>query len=196
MAGFTRKDGAIRFYDGTATTPQYIHLNFDEGDFAAPLAVPAAEETLVLPRGKMSPGAHYLVKSDEPIMAAIELNFKLMLTDDANCQNFLALIQAMNDGGTTPINANTWVTTKGTTMRDGVTPNPPFADANKRTGDLVYLLNNGVGGALGRRYNEVWIAPDSKIEESADGAAASIRCLCYGTIAQVIAWPTGVSIEA
>ncbi len=195
MAGFTRKNGALRFYDAHATTPYYLDLDFEEGDFAAPIAVPRAEESLVLPRGKMGAGAHYLVKSDEAIMAAIDISFSMMLTTDANCEYVRQWIAAMNDGGSTTINSNTLTTTKGTTQRDGSNNNPSFADTNKLACNVEYLLTIG-SDTVGWKYAEVWFDPSSELKESADGVMLSVKGKCYGTIEEITAFTTGTDIEA
>jgi len=195
MAKKTQRDAKIRLYDGTGT-PYYLEMDLDIGDLSGPIGQPLTEEILVLDRGNMNANAHYIEGSDEPLMAAINVTFSCFLRDDNQTIYILDWLKAGQDGGTTTVNSNTVTSTKADTQRDGATNNPAFADSNKLTFNVEYLIETG-GTDLGFKYAECFFPLDQQtIAEAEDGITLSLTGMCYGTITRLTAFTAGTSVEA
>jgi len=195
MSVTTLRDGKIRLYNDTGT-PYYLELDLDMGDFNAPIGAPLTDEILILDRGKMSADAHYIEGDEYKLMEPVDLSFSVKVRDDAQTGYLLDVIDVLNKSGSTTVNSNTWATTEADTQRDGSNNNPVFADANKGTLDIHYLLDTG-GTDRGWRWNECYI-PINEVS-FAEGDAEnviSIAAKCYGTIARITAWLAGTNVEA
>jgi len=191
----TLRDAKLRLYDGTGT-PYYLELDLDIGDFSAPLGQPRQEEILILDRGVMSADAHFIKGSDDPLMAPIPLSFSAFVRDGNQTIYLLDWLKAGQDGGTTTVNSNTLTTTKEDTQRDGSNNNPAFADTNKLTSNVEYLIETG-GTDLGLKYAEVFFPLDQQnISEAEDGIRAMLNGLIYGTITRITSFTAGTSVEA
>ena len=191
----TSKDAKIRFYDSTAT-PYYLEFDLDPGDITFPLGTPLTEETLILNRGNMDANAHYIEGSDAPMMAPVPVSFSIVVTDQAQTTNILNWLAAMNDALATQVNSHTLETCEGDSQRDGATANPAFADANKSSCELEYLLTMA-GTDLGWLYTAVRYDLDKQtFAESEDGIILTLNGMCYGTITRITSFTTGASIEA
>ena len=191
---FTNRSGKIRFYDGTAVTPQFLELDFDAGDFSGPLGIPRPEEMLKINRGSLDADMHYIMGSEEKIMEALELSFSAMLTDLTQSGYIMDWLFALSDGGTTTVNAKTMVTTKEDTQRDGVNNNPPFADAQKMTFNIEILWDGATDWGLA--YSEVYVPLEqASVGEGDDAVTLSITGFIYGTIAKITAFTSGATVE-
>ena len=142
MGKKTQRDAKIRWYDGTAT-PFYLEFDLDSGDFSGPLGDPKTEEILVLDRGKATADMHYIEGPEDALMAPLDVTFTTVITDGALTTYILDWLAAMNDGLTTTPNSNTLVSTQQDTQRDGANNNPAFADSNKSTCNVEYLIELG-----------------------------------------------------
>lgn len=192
---FTNKQGKIRLYDGTAT-PYYLELAFDAGDFDGPLGIPMVEEKLILDRGNVVSGVHYIEGSDDKIMEPLALSFSGMLRDTASTTYLKAWLDALNDGATTTVNSHTLTTTKGTTQRVSGVANPTFADSLKIACNVEVLWNTS-GTDFGLKYAEcLFVKSEQKIKESADGVVVSFSGQCYGTITDSSAFTSGTNVTA
>lgn len=195
MTKLTSRNAKIRLYDGTGT-PWYLELDLDKGDFSGPLGVPRQEEQLVLNRGTMDSLAHYVKGPDGKLMEPVEISFSAMLRDDAQTINILNWIAAMNDALATQVNVHTLVSTESDTQRDGANNNPAFADSNKGTCNVEYLMETG-GTDLGFKYAEVYFAADQiTIGESEDEITITLTGKCYGTITRLTEFTAGNDVEA
>ena len=194
---FTRRDGAVRWYDGTGTA-QYISLDFDRGDLSFPMGQPTPDEILYLHRDKMDANAHYVRGSDETMMAPVPCTLSIDLTDSSNTTNVLNWLIGCNDGGTTKVNLNTVATTQGDTQRDGATANPTFADSNKLTFNIEMLWTSS-GTDIHFALNEVFVDMSKvTLAEAEDGVTLSFTGDIYGTIVYQSAgeFAAGDDIEA
>lgn len=196
MSKFTNKKGKIRLYDSTITTPWFLELDFDLGDFSGPLGIPKTKETLVLNRGNSDADAHYIEGSDAVIMEPFAITFSAFVVDKTQCAYLLDWIEAMQDGGGTPaVNAHTLETTKGDTNRDGSNASPSFADTTKMTCNLEYKLD-GPTNDIVWHYNELWLAIDQQtISEAEDGVTIALNGMVYGTVVRDAAFSTGATVE-
>ena len=192
---FTNKSGKIRLYDGTPTTPFFLELDFDIGNFSGPLGVPKTEEQLILDRGNATADAHYIEGSDMRIMEPFPITFSAFVVEKTQCGYLLDWLEAMADGGGTPeVNSNTLVTTKGTTLRDGTNAAPAFADTTKMTSNVEYMLD-GVADIVWH-YNEIHFElSEQSISEAEDGVTVALNGMCYGTVVRDAAWSTGATVE-
>lgn len=201
MSKFTNKKGKLRLYDGTAT-PWYLEIDFDGGDFSGPMGIPKAEEILVLDRQKLTEDAHYITGSDEKLVEPVAITFTAMIVDLPQCLMLLDFLEQLSNGnGASPIvsagavNLHTLTTTKGTTMRDGVTFSPAFEDGSKMACNLEYRLD-GPTTDIVWKYNEVMFPlGEQSISEAEDAVTISINGQCHGTITRGTAFTTGTSIE-
>ena len=195
MTKLTSRDAKIRLYDGTGA-PWYLELDLDKGDFSGPLGAPRQEEQLVLNRGTMDSLAHYVKGPDGKLMEPVEISFSAMLRDDAQTINILDWIAAMNDALATQVNSNTLVSTESDTQRDGANNNPAFADSNKSTSNVEYLMETG-GTDLGFKYAEVYFAADQiTIGESDEEIVIGLTGRVYGTISRITSFTAGTDVEA
>ena len=196
---FTNKRGKLRLYDGTTTTPFYLELDFDLGDFSGQLGVPKAEEILVLNRGNADADSHYIEGSDAIILEAFDINFSAFVVDKTQCWFLLDWMEAMQDGGGSPtVNSKALVTTQCSTLRNGIANSPPFSDVTKMTCNVEYqLLTAKVGGdSVVWHYNEVWFPlHEQTISEAEDGVTISLNGKVHGTVERDDAFTTGTSVE-
>jgi len=191
----TLYDAKIRLYDGTATTPLYLEVDLEPGDFNGPLGISRQEEILVLNRGRMDAHAHYRKGPDDKLMEPQAVSFTIRITDSAQTVNIRNWIRAMNDALATQVNSQTLVSTQGKTKRDGTNFNPVFADANKGTCDIEYLIETGAAD-LGLKYAEVYFPADQvPLAEAEDAITLTLAGLCYGTILDIEAFTTGTDVE-
>jgi len=191
----TKYDGKLRIYDGTGT-PYYLEVDLDIGDFSGPIGQPRQEEILILNRGRMDSEAHYIKGPDDALLMPVPISFSVYLRDDNQTIYLLDMLKAGQDGGTTTVNSNTMATTKQDSQRDGSNNNPAFADANKLTYDVLYLIETGASD-LGLRYYECFFPLDQNmINEAEDGNPLLLNALCYGTITRITSFPAGTSVEA
>jgi len=198
---FTNRKGKLRLYDGTAT-PYYLEIDFDAGDFSAPLGQPKTEEQLVLDRNQMTSDAHYIEGGDDKIMEPLDISFSALLTD-ATISGYLLdwLEQMANGDGASPpvssgtVNANNLTSTKEDSQRDGANNNPPFADGTKLTCNIEYKLDGSTD--IVWHYNEVHFPLDEQsVAEAEDGVTISLAGKWYGTKTRDTAFTAGTSIEA
>jgi hypothetical protein len=191
----TKFEAKIRLYDGTGT-PLYLEVDLDVGDFSSPLGTPRPEEILVLDRGRMSADAHYRRGPDDKLMEPVPVSFTVRVTDAAQYINIRNWIRAMNDALVTQVNSNTLVSTQGDTKRDGTNFNPVFADANKSTCNIEYLIEMGATD-LGILVAEVYFPPDQlPLAEAEDAITLALAGMCYGTITDLTIFTTGTDVEA
>jgi len=178
---FTKRNGAIRFVDGTSTS-YYLDIDFENADLNAPFGTPLTEELLHMNRGVMDSDAHYVQGPDDPMMAPLPMTLSVTLTDGAHTQNVLDWITALNDGGSTTVNSNTVATTESDTQRDGSNNNPAFANSNKLTCNVEAHWNTS-GTDLHFIWAEVCFPRDQvQIAESDDGVNITLNGMIYGTI--------------
>lgn len=191
----TLKEARIRLYDSTAT-PLYLQFTLDPGDFTAPIGVPRQEELLKLDRNNYNASAHYIITSDAALMAPVPVSWSFPVTDAAKTTNILAWIKAMNDGLSTQVNSNTLETTETDSQRNGSVANAVFADSNKSTCIVEYVIEIG-GTDLGWKYEGVWI-PESECQlaEGEEETIISVSAMCYGTITQLTGFTSGTDVEA
>ena len=195
MGKKTNREAKLRIYDGTGT-PYYLQFELDSGDFNGPMGQPRQEEQLVLNRGSMDSNAHYVKGSDEPLLEPLPVSFSLPVRDDDQTINILDLLTAGQDGGSTTVNSNTVTTTKEDTQRDGSNNNPAFADTNKLTFNIEYLIETG-GTDLGLKYAEVFFPLEQQsISEAEDGIILNLSGMCYGTITRITSFTAGTDVEA
>ena len=195
MGKKTNRDAKLRLYDGTGT-PYYLEVDLDMGDFNGPLGAPRQDEELVLNRGRMDSNAHYVKGPDDKILEPVPVSFSVMIRDDAQTINTLDWLKAGQDGGTTQVNSNTIATTKADTQRDGSNNNPAFADSNKLTSNIEYLIETG-GTDLGLKYAEVFFPLEQQnLTEGEDGISLQLNGLCYGTITRITSFTSGNDVEA
>jgi len=190
----TLRDAKLRLYDGTAT-PYYLELDLDIGDFDGPIGQPLQDERLILNRGTMDANAHYVKESDDKLLEPLPVTFSVFVRDDDQTLYLRNMLRAGQDGGTTTVNDHTMATTKEDTKRDGTNYNPAFADTNKLTYNVEYLIEIG-DTDLGLQYAEVFFPLDQqRITESEDGIRFSLNGICYGTITDLTAFTSGTDIE-
>ena len=195
MTKLTSRNAKIRLYDGTGM-PWYLELDLDKGDFSGPLGIPRQEEQLVLNRGTMDALAHYVKGADDKLMEPVDISFSAMLRDDAQTINILDWIAAMNDALATEVNSNALTSSQADTQRDGATNNPAFADSNKSTSNVEYLMETG-GTDLGLKYAEVYFAADQiSLSESEDEIVIGLTGRVYGTISRITSFTAGTDVEA
>jgi len=195
MAKKTMKNAKLRLYDGTAT-PFYLEVDLDVGDYSGPLGQPRTEEQLVLDRGNMNANAHYIEGPDDKLMEPVPVSFSVLIRDDQQTINILDWLAGMWDGGTTQVNVHTLATTKQDTKRDGTNFNPAFADSNKLTCNIEYLIETGATD-LGLKYAEVLLPLDQQpIGESAEGITLKLSGMCYGTVTRITGFTAGTDVEA
>jgi len=191
----TSRDAKLRIYDGTGT-PYYLEVDLDIGDFNGPIGQPRQEEILILNRGTMDSEAHYIKGPDNPLLAPLPVSFSVYVRDDNQTIYLLDMLKAGQDGGTTTVNSNTMATTKADSQRDGSNNNPAFADSNKLTYDIHYLIETG-GTDLGFKYMECFFPLEQNmINEAEEGIPILLNALCYGTITRITSWLAGTSVEA
>ncbi|MCK9326040.1 MAG: hypothetical protein M0P69_11170 [Bacteroidales bacterium] len=197
---FTNKQGKIRLYDGS-TTPFYLEIDFDAGDFSGPMGIPKTEETLVLDRGNMTADAHYVEGSVTKVMEPVAVSFTGAVTDDTQSGLLLDWMEQLSNGDSASpvkssgtVNSNTLTSTQGDTQRDGVNGNPLFADGTKMTCNIEYRLDSTTDIVF--HYNEVLFPLDGlSISEAEDGVTIAFAGLCYGTITRDTAFTAGTSVE-
>jgi len=191
----TLQNAKIRFYDSTAT-PLYLEVDLDPGDFTGPLGAPLTEEILELDRGNMNANALYREGDDAKLMEPVPISFTIRLTDSSQTLNIRNWLRAMNDALATQVNSNTLETTETDTQRNGANANPAFADANKSTCAIEYLITMS-GTDMGLRYDGVWLPiNEQKLSEGADAITIAISGMCYGTITDITGFTAGTDVEA
>jgi hypothetical protein len=194
MAKKTNKDAKIRLYDGTGT-PYFLELDLDAGDFNGAIGRARQEEQLVLNRGRMDANAHYVKGSDDKLFEPVPVSFSIFLRDDVQTTYLLDMLKAGQDAGVTTVHAHTMATTKQDTQNDGANNNPAFADTNKLTYNVEYLIETG-GTDLGYKYSEVYFPLDQQhITEAEDGITLQLNGVCYGTITRITAFTAGTTVE-
>ena len=195
MAKVTQRDAKIRLYDSTPTTPWFLELDFDVGNFTGPIGTPRQEEILVLNRGIAGSGMHYIKGDDHKLMGPVPISFGYFLQDVVQQTYLIHWITAMNNALAQTVNAHTLQSTHADSNRDGSTANPAFADTNKSTCDICWLSNTG-GTDFGWRYNGVYLPFDQQTFAEAEAdITLSLNGLCYGTITAITAFPTGATVE-
>jgi hypothetical protein len=153
------------------------------------------EEILELDRENFTSDAHYREGSDEKMMAPVPITFSTVITDQAQTVYLLDWLAAMNDALATQVNSNTLVSTEADSQRDGATNNAVFADSNKSTFDILWLITMS-GTDLGMQYMECRVDMDQvQIAEADDGITISINAMCYGTITRITGFPAGTDVE-
>lgn len=191
----TLQNAKIRFYDSTAT-PYYLEVDLDPGDFTGPLGAPLCEEILELDRGNMNANALYRKGDDVALMAPVPISFSFRLTDSAQTLNLRNWLRAMNDALATQVNAHTLESTETDTQRNGATANPAFADSNKSTCNIEYLITMS-GTDVGLKYAGVWLPiNEQKLSEGADAITLAISGMVYGTITDITGFTAGTDVEA
>ena len=190
----TLKEARVRWYDSTAT-PKYIEFLLDPGDFNAPIGVPRQEELLKLDRNNYNANAHYILTSDAALMAPVPVSFSFPVTDAALTTDILDWITAMNDGLSTQVNSITLETTETDSQRNGSVANAAFADSNKSTCILEYVIEIG-GTDLGWKYEGLWLPADQcQLTEGEEGTMISVAAQCYGTITQLTGFTAGAAVR-
>lgn len=195
MSKFTMRKGKFRFYEGTAS-PYYLELDFDVGDFSAPMGVPKTEEILILDRNQATSDMHYIEGGDDVVMAPVPLTFSAFIVDKTQSIYLIDWIEVMNGGLSATINSNTIVTTAQDTQRDGSNNNPAFADSGKLLCNAEYKLDGGTDRVW--HYNEIWLpASEQMISEAEDGVTIALTGQIYGTITRDTAFTasTAASVE-
>lgn len=191
---FTQRSGKLRLYDGTAT-PFFLELAYDAGDLSAPIGVPSTEEQLKLDRGLATSDMHFIRGPESKVWEPTPISFSAMITWLAKSEYLLQWLE-WQSGGAATINSNSVVTTKGTTMRDGVNTCPAFADPNKRACNLEIFYTE-TNGDQGWQYNEVHFPLDQcNFSESEEAVSLAVSGLCYGSIARITAFTSGTDISA
>ena len=190
----TLQNAKIRFYDSTAT-PFYLEVDLDPGDFTGPLGAPLCEEILELDRGNMNANALYRKGDDVALMAPVPISFSIRLTDSAQTLNIRNWLRAMNDALATQVNSHTLESTEADTQRNGANNNPAFADSNKSTCNIEYLITM-TGTDMGIKYAGVWLPiNEQKLSEGADAITLAISAMVYGTITDITAFTSGTDVE-
>ncbi len=190
----TLKEARIRWYDSTAS-PLYIEFLLDPGDFSAPVGVPRQEEILKLDRNNFNANAHYIVTTDAALMAPVPVSFSFPVTDAVLTTDILDWITAMNDGLSTQVNSQTLETTETDSQRNGSVANAVFADSNKSTCILEYVIEIG-GTDLGWKYEGLWLpANECGLTEGEEGTTIAVAAQCYGTITQLTAFTSGAAVR-
>jgi len=134
-------------------------------------------------------------ESDDKLLDPLPVTFSVFVRDDDQTLYLRNMLRAGQDGGTTTVNDHTMATTKEDTKRDGTNYNPAFADTNKLTYNVEYLIETG-DTDLGLQYAEVFFPLDQqRITESEDGIRFSLNGICYGTITDLTAFTSGTDIE-
>lgn len=186
---FTNRKGTLRLYDGTST-PYYLELKFDDGNFTFPLGQAKTEEELILQRNTMSSDAHYIEGGDDVVMEPLPLTFSFFLEDTTITTYLLAWLEM---GGT--VNGNTVVTTKEDTKRDGSNNNPAFADATKDTWNVEYFLDGSTD--ICWHFNEVYFAVNKQnVSESEEGVTVTLEGMWYGTVTRDTEFTSGTDVTA
>ena len=88
------RDAVFRIYDETAVTPLYVICPFLDGSMSFPVAPPRPEDTIVLNQGLADANMHYVIESDEAVLAPIEVPLTFMLEASVNC---VKVMQAMSN---------------------------------------------------------------------------------------------------
>lgn len=173
MSIYQNKDAKIRLYDGT-TSPFFLELCLDNGDFSGPMGDPVLEERLILDRGKVGACTHYVTGNDAPVMEPVDISFSVMVNDGAKFGYLMDWLEGNQ------VNGNTIVTTKGDNPRLG--SGLSFADTSKKCCNIEYkALVSAVNFKM--TYNEVYFDLASlSMAESEEAITVSLTGRCYGTI--------------
>jgi len=139
---------------------------------------------------------HYIKGPDDKLMEPQNVSHGAKITDAVLTTYILDWLAAMNDALATTVNSNTLVSTEADSQRDGSNNNPAFADANKSTFDIHYLLNMA-GVDVGWKYMECYVdLSQVQLSESEDAITIAIPAMCYGTITRITSFEAGTSVEA
>ena len=199
---YTVRDGKLRIYDGTPSTPFYLELGFVQPGLKGATGKAVPDQKLVMDRGRIGGNFHYQEGTDEKVMAPQTLSFSFMLTNtDPNWKKWRQALN-LDMAATWTVGSNTWVTTKGTSqvLSGGETPalvtTPQFVGPRRRTVDIYQLWNDptvgGGTGDIGVHWAEVEFEPDKQTyDEQNDMVPISCSGLVYGSISQLTAWPSG-----
>jgi len=195
MAKVTQRGAKIRLYDSTST-PIYLELDFDLGNFTGPIGTPKTEELLQLDRGSATSDMHYIEGPDTPMMEPVPVTFGYFLQNVTQQTYLIHWLTAMNDGLSQTVNSKSLESTESDTNRDGTNANPAFADSNKSTCDVEWLSDTG-GTDFGWRYNGVLFLLDQQtFAEAESDITLSLNGMCYGTITALTGFTEGTSAEA
>lgn len=187
---FTNRKGTLRLYDGTATTPYYFIIKFDDGNFTGPLGQAKTEEILILQRNRISADMHYIEGGDDVVMEPLPVTFSLPLEDTAITTDLLDWLEM---GGT--VSGQTVVTTKEDTKRDGTNYNPAFADTTKVAYNVEFILDGETD--ICWHYNEIYFdLSKQNISESEDGVTLTLEGMWYGTVTRDTAFTSGADVTA
>ncbi len=193
MARKTSQNARIRFYDSTSTA-WYLEIDADVADFTGPIAAPLTEEILDLDRGNFNAQAAYRQSDDAPLMAPVPVTFSVYARDASQFIYIRDWLRAMWDALASTPNGKTLESTEADSQRDGSVNNAAFADSNKSTFDLEYLITMS-GTDVGLRYNGCFPPPEQQtLAEAEDGIPLSINLMVYGTITDITAF-TGSSTD-
>lgn len=206
---YSGRGGEIRFYDnsgtawagggaGSAGTPYFFKVRFENLDFTGPAAKPRPVDPIVVtvdgyvhaPQSEDYEAAFY-----EPL----EFSFSCLINDldriklrDSLCN--LDLKDPWTVGG------QRWTSTKGKgsiVMSDGTYQGTrAFSDTKKVTVDMQLLFQSAQATTShGMNYEETYIPPQNvEMTESPDQIELSIRGLIYGDTEPIATFTTGVEV--
>ena len=200
------KVGRLRLYSGTGSGgPYFLEVPF-RGALTAPLDRPRPPEQIVLDRGRFTQDAHYVMGSDEPILAALPFscNFRLGNTEP----NFSKLLTAIRGAGNTgtseatkTIGGRTWSSTKGTTqLRNAevhgsgtvLHTTPDFLDTEKWCVNVEMLWEDPDNtNDRGVRWAEVYLPADRQITEGELDVMVDLSGEIYGAIELITSFTAG-----
>jgi len=184
---FQHKDGALRLYDGTTSTPYYYEILFTNANLSGPIARPQTTEKLILNKGKVDEGAYYVESDDSPVMTPQRITFSCLMEDTG----YYATLDALLRGNAT-IDGVTITSTQGSTQNDGTNNNPTFA-GDKRTLNVEVLYEGTINEGI--QWAEVYFPPEQQVvNETTNGIALNITGFCYGTISRIVNFTAGAQI--
>lgn len=177
---YTFHDGELRLYDGTSGTPFMFKVKFMNADPQIPVGRPRPDQILFLDRGRVSTDMIYHRGPDNVIFEPVQTTFSAWLTESINRT---ALEQALRCG---TINADNWVTTKGSTQIEGATLQAFAGDTSMKTVN-VELIYYGQTDNVGKKMTEVAFPPQNIQFGAAtpDGILITCQGLIYGDITDI-----------
>ena len=203
---YSGRDGELRLYDnsgtawfgggaGSAGTPYYHQVRFENLNFTGPAAKPRPPDPIVV-----TAGGYVHVPDSEAYEAVfyepLPFSFSCLINDidriklrDALCN--IDLKSPWTVGG------KQWTSTKGKgsiIMPDGTFQGTrAFSDTKKVAVDMQLLFRNVQAvTSHGMNYEEIYVPPqDVEMTESADSIELSIKGLIYGDIDPITAFTTG-----
>ena len=189
---------------GGSTTDKYLEVRFQSGNISFGLGPAFPAQTLILDRNTFNADAHYVVVTDEPILAPLPLTFEVRGTDKYLRNVLPALSDPFGTTGSTWFVGNkrwTGYSESNITRRNGNNASftiPTFANTGIKLVKVeLQLLKTSTDAAAQDAYFRFTGVhfPRDQIQGSLqdDGFPFTVNGAIYGDVFLTTGWSTGIA---